>query len=379
MYTRLIELNALLRVMMPPSAALSLISELETAVQTSSSEQRVGALRRISDLFLASADRISDSQIALFGDVLTHLASAVENRALAELSAKLAPVDNAPRAVIRRLARNDDIAVASPVLASSSQLTDEDLIEIAETKTQGHLLAISGRARLGERVTDVLVERGDRNVVHRVAANAGASFSETGFTKLVKRAEDDGILAERIGSRLDLPAPLLHELLRRATDDVRSRILEAAPAESREEVQKVLAAVANEIVREAITPRDYARAQELVTRLKRQNRLDDSALLEFANARRYEEMVAGLALLCSAPIGMIERLMQNVRHDGLIVACKAAKLKWAATSAILSNRFAHLAMTAAQMHEAKADFIKLTVPTAQRVFRFWLVRGSAAN
>lgn len=367
--------------MMPPgtqlaSTAVSLISELEAAVQTSSSEQRVGALRRISDLFLANADRVSDAQIALFDDVLTHLATAVENRALAELSAKLAPVGNAPRAVIRQLARNDDIAVASPVLTLSSQLTDDDLVEIAETKTQGHLLAISGRTRLGERVTDVLVERGDREVVHRVAANDGASFSKTGFTKLVRRAENDGVLVERVGSRLDLPVPLLQELLRRATDDVRSRILQAAPIESREDVQRVLAAVSNEIVCEVIKPRDYTRARELVSRLKQHTGLANAALLEFANARRYEEMVAGLALMCSAPIGMIERLMQGVRHDGLIVACKAAELKWAATSAILSNRFAHHAMSAAEMQEAKADFIKLSVPTAQRVLRFWLVRQS---
>jgi uncharacterized protein (DUF2336 family) len=369
---------------MPPgaqfaSAAVSLISELEAAVQISSSEQRVGTLRRISDLFLANAERVSDAQVALFDDVLSHLATAVENRALAELSAKLAPVDNAPRAVIQQLARNDDIAVASPVLALSSQLTDDDLVEIAETKTQGHLLAISGRTTIGERVTDVLVERGDRDVVHRVAANAGASFSKTGFTKLVKRAENDGVLAERVGSRLDLPAPLLHELLRRATDDVRSRILQAAPAESREDVQRVLAAVSNEIVCEVIKPRDYTRAQALVSQLKQQNRLDDATLQEFANARKYEEMVAGLALMCAAPIGMIESLMQDVRHDGLVVACKAAELKWPATSAILSNRFAHHATPAAQMQDAKADFIKLTVPTAQRVFRFWLIRKNATN
>lgn len=361
------------------SAPVSLISQLEAAVHTSSSEKRVDALRRISDLFLANAERVSDTQVALFGDVLSHLAAAVENRALAELSTKLAAVDNAPRALIRQLARNDDIAVAGAVLALSNQLIDDDLVEIAETKTQGHLLAISGRAVLGERVTDVLVERGDREVVHRVASNAGASFSKAGFMKLVKRAEDDGVLAERVGTRLDLPAPLLHELLRRATEDVRARILQAAPAESRKDVQQVLAAVSNEIVGEVIKPKDYARAQQLVLLLKQRNSLNDAALMEFANAGRYEEVVASLSLMCSAPIRMIEGLMRGVGHDGLVVACKAAGLKWPATVAILSNRFAHHAMSDAEMQNAKADFIKFSVSTAQRVLRFWLIRKSAAT
>jgi uncharacterized protein (DUF2336 family) len=363
----------------PAPTSNSLIADLESAVQTSSPEQRVGTLRRISDLFLVHADSVSEAQIGLFDDVLVHLTATVENRALAELSMKLAPVDNAPRAVVRQLARHDDIAVAAPVLASSRQLTDDDLVEIAQTKTQAHLFAISGRALLGERVTDVLVDRGDRDVVHRVAANAGAAFSEVGFTRLVKRAEGDDVLAERVVSRLDLPAPILRELLQRATNDVRTRILASAPLDARDDIRRVLAAVSNEVVREAIQPRDFTRAKELVARLKERGELGDGAILEFANDRRYEEMVAGLALLCSAPIGMIERLMRNVRPDGLVVACKAAELKWAATGAIVASRFAHHTFSAAQMQEAKADFLKLSVPTAQRVFRFWLIRESAVK
>jgi uncharacterized protein (DUF2336 family) len=359
--------------------SVSLISEIESAMQVGSPEQRVNTMRRISDLFLRHADDIGPAQVGLFEDVLAYLAAQVETRALAELSGKLGPVDNAPRVLIGHLARHDDVTVAGPVLASSSQLSDDDLVEIASTKTQGHLFAISGRTRVGERVTDVLVERGDRDVMHRVAANSGASFSGPGFSKLVAWAETDGILAERVGTRLDLPTPLLRELLQRATNDVRDRILQSAPIETRDEVRRVLAAVSNEIVREVIVPRDFTRAQNLVLRLNQADRLGDAALIEFAERRQYEEMVTGLALLCSAPIGFVERLMQNVRHDGLLVACKAAELKWAATSAILSNRFVHHVPSDTKMQEAKSDFIKLTVPTAQRVFRFWLVRNSAAR
>lgn len=357
----------------------SLISELEIAVQGSSAEQRIGTMRRISDLFLTNADRISEAQVGLFDDVLLHLITRVENRALAELGARLAPVDNAPYSVIQHLARHDDVAVAAPVLSASQQLTDNDLVEIAQSKSQGHLVAISGRAQLGERVTDVLVERGDRDVVHRVATNAGASFSERGFTRLVKRAENDDVLAERVGSRLDIPVPLLRELLQKATATVQKRILESAPIETREDIHRVLASASNEIVREVIAPRDFTQAQELVLRLKQKNQLNEAVIFEFARTRKYEEMVASLALLCSAPINMIERLMQSIRHDGLIVACKAGELKWATVSAVLSNRFAHHAIAPQQLQEAKFDFLKLTVPTAQRVFRFWLVRESTAS
>ena len=55
------------------------------------------------------------------------------------------------------------------------------LVENAKTKSQEHLLAITKRKSLAETVTDVLVERGDRDVALSVAQNAGAKFSETGY------------------------------------------------------------------------------------------------------------------------------------------------------------------------------------------------------
>jgi uncharacterized protein (DUF2336 family) len=285
-------------------------------------------------------------------------------------------VDRSPVDVIRLLARHDDAAVAAPVLSTSRQLSDEDLLEVARTKSQGHLFAISGRRRLAEQVTDVVVELGQRSVLRRVAANPGASFSPQGFTRLVERAESDVHLAERVGTRLDLPMPLLHELLHKATDAVRARILAAAPLDLRQQVHKAITAATQEVIREQAAPRDYTNATKTVMRLKRSNRLNEAALMEFARTRKTEELVAGLAILSAAPVPMIERLLQNVRHDGVVIVCKAAELTWPTVCAILSGRFAHHSLSDQQLQAAKADFHKLGVRTAQRVFRFWLVRDA---
>jgi uncharacterized protein (DUF2336 family) len=100
----------------------------------------------------------------------------VETDALAELGAKLAPIDNAPSGIIHTLARHDEIAVAGPVLAHSTQLTDNDLVEIAGSKSQDHLGAISERKRLATAVTDILIQRGDTRVVRKLSQNEGATF-----------------------------------------------------------------------------------------------------------------------------------------------------------------------------------------------------------
>lgn len=68
------------------------------------------------------------------------------------------------------------------MLKLSPVLTDTDLAAIAVSQSQRHLMAIAERARLSESVTDILVERGDRGVLHAVSANDGASLSDKGST-----------------------------------------------------------------------------------------------------------------------------------------------------------------------------------------------------
>jgi uncharacterized protein (DUF2336 family) len=352
----------------------SLIIELEDAIKSGSPEKRIETLRRVTDLFLNDADRLNEAQIGVFDGVLSHLIERIETKALVELSQHLAPVDNAPIEVVRRLARNDEIAVAGPVLTQSARLTTGDLVEIAQTRSQRHLLAISGRDQLEEAVTDVLLDRGDQQVVHRLARNAGARFSEAGFTTLVRNAETDESLAEKIGLRLDIPLRLLRDLLLKATEAVRSRLLSHAPPETRDEIQRVLAKISNEVCREATASRDFTRAQQTILLMQKQGKLNETALLEFATARRYEEMLAALAALCSSSIELIVSLARNDRNDGLLVPCKAAGLKWPTVSAILRNRFAHHTVSDGDLAQAKEEFLKVSQTSAQRVLRFLQVR-----
>ena len=64
-------------------------------------------------------------------------------------------------------------------------------------------------------LTDVIVRRGDRDVVRRAAGNAGAAFSQAGYSALIKRASHDGVLTLAVGQRADLSAPQLKDLLDR--------------------------------------------------------------------------------------------------------------------------------------------------------------------
>jgi len=363
----------------PMQASSSLIDELETAFTQSSSAKRVDTLRRVTDLFLDGADRFSDAQIGLFDDVLCHLVKRIEHKALAELSGHLAPVDNAPIELVRRLARDDELAVAGPVLTQSKRLTAEDLVDIAATKSQGHLLAISERGELAEVVTDVLVARGESQVAHRLAINPGARFSDVGFTTLVQKAETDESLAEKVGSRIDIPIRLLRELLLKATESVRTRLFSVAPPETKGEIQRALAKISTEVSKETMAPRDFTQAKQTVLSMQQRGKLTEAAVLEFAKAQKYEETVAALAALCSCSVDIIAPLMRSDRNEGLIMACRAAGLKWLTVSEILRGRVAHHAISDDELNLAKINFLKLTKASAQRTLRFWQIRVTAGR
>ena len=354
----------------------SLLAELEAAVKNGSPEKRINILRQVTDQFLGESERLSEQQISVFDDVMVHLVKRIESKALVQLSKSLAPVNNAPIEVIRQLSRDDDITVAGPVLSQSNRLTDEDLVSIAKDKSQGHLLAIAIRASLSETVTDVLVDRGNAEVHHTLARNAEAHFSEHGYSSLVKKSECDEKLAEKLGLRLDIPLNLLRQLLARASDFVRSRLLASASPENQETIQRTLAAITNEVARETTSVRDFDQADSIVLQLNRRGKLNEAVFVDFVSERKYEEMIATLALFCGTKSDLIEQLLKNISHEGVVIACKAAKLHWSTAALVLQKRFIHHSPSDQEMKEAKASFLELSQDSAQRSMRFMQVQNA---
>ena len=200
-------------------AEKSFLKDLDDAILRGTAESRTRALWHTTDLLITGS--YSDEEIWTFGEIIGRIADEIEVAARAQLAKRLARVDNAPVNIIHKLAFDDSIEVAGPVLRQSERLDEEALVDNAKTKNQPHLLAISERKSLTEAVTDVLVTRGNWDVVNSVANNDGARFSEFGFLHMIKRAEGDSILAEQLGLRKDIPRHLFQQLIAKASEDVK--------------------------------------------------------------------------------------------------------------------------------------------------------------
>jgi uncharacterized protein (DUF2336 family) len=368
---------------MPP-ARQSIVDEIEAAIGGSTAKC-IETARRVTDLFLASAGQFNGEQVELFDKVLERLIKTIELRsvadisarmALAEMSTQLAPVAQAPPSAVRHLARHDEISVAAPVLQESARLGDDDLIEIAKSKSEQHLLAISGRWWLKEVVTDALLSRRFPSVSRRVVANPGARVSTGGFAIILAQAEDHPELAVEAGIRVDLPSELRQRLLNNATEAVRTKLLSRAPPHLFEEIRTAVATAAASADREMSKVHDLTAAKRFVAQLKEKGELNEAALSGFAKQKRYEETVVALAELAQSTIEVIRPLMQSLRDDGLLVACKAAGLKWETTAAVLECRYSSGALGAVELAKAKSHFAATTAENARRMLTFWQVRST---
>jgi uncharacterized protein (DUF2336 family) len=351
-----------------------LIEELETALAGGNDARRTEILNSITDLFVDGAPRYSEDQVAIFDDIIVRLVNAIEIKARIKLAQRLAPVANAPSNVVQLLAFDDNIDVASPILAQSALLNEQALLSAATAKSQQHLFAIAQRDTLSEAVTDILVERGDRDVVHSVVKNKGARFSDTGFRRLVDRSNGDDMLASEVGMRRDMPRPYFLLLLERASNTVRLR-LSAENPQAGADIEGVLAEVVGGIrgeVRNASPA--FAAAEQEVERQNRIHRIGEAEINQYAREGKFEETAIALSILCDTPIDVVERSLLDPGAEIVLILAKVAGLSAATTKAVLLLRAADRGMSSNDLEHALTSFQKLQPETAKRVLSFFRTR-----
>jgi uncharacterized protein (DUF2336 family) len=363
----------------PASTTDNLLDELQTALAHGTVARRVETLRRVTDLFIEGAVDFSSEQIGLFDDVFQCLMEHIETSAKTLLANRLAPLDAAPPLTIRALAFDDLIEVAAPVLSRSERLDDETLIETARNKSQAHLVAISTRRVLSGAVTDILVLRGNDEVIHNTVNNPGASFSERGYTRLIDRAEGDDNLATCLGLRPTIPRHLYLKLVAKASVTVRARLEAANPQQAGEVSSAVREATQRaRNAHSAITP-ETAIAHALVKSLYEDGRLDEHQVAAFAEAGKFDEANAAIAALANVSVSIAENMMVETRSEGVMILAKVSSMTWPTVKAIINMRDDLSGAERSDLVACKITYERLRPSTAQQVLRFHRMQQTAPS
>lgn len=351
----------------------SLLAEIEDTFASGSADRQADILRRVTDLFLASASQYSDEQIDLFDSVILRLADKIETKVRAELANRLAPAANAPTTIIRKLAYDEAIEVAGPILTQSTRLTDDDLLTIAKDSRQDRLLAISKRAVISENIGDVLVTRGNRDVVLSVSQNAGASFSDTGYGTLVDRSIDDEVLAICVGMRKDIPRKHFHTLISRASQVVFEKLAASNPT-AVTELQDVLADITGQTVVDGEAGAEFAS-------MRRSGLSADAAVQALAENGKFTETVMAVSALAQAPNELVESILSDRRgkNDFTLLLAKAARLSWPVALSLCVLRRGPGGLPPLAIEAARKSFKSLKTDTARQVINFYNERHAALD
>ncbi|MGC2774234.1 MAG: DUF2336 domain-containing protein, partial [Bradyrhizobium sp.] len=349
----------------PPNE--SLLDELQDTLAHGTVARRVETLRKVTDLFVGGAVDFAEDQIALFDDVFECLIDHIETSARALLATRLAPHDRAPPRTLHRLADDDAIEVAGPVLSRSERLDEAALIRTAQTKSQAHLLAISIRRVLSRAVTDILLMRGDDQVIHSTVSNPGADLSERGVDALIDRAALDEGLAACLAMRPNLPRHLFLRLVSKASVTVRAR-LEAANPKLAQEVSSAVRTAGRRARSSAVALTSQTEiAHALVRSLHADGRLDDQQVARFTENRKFDEANAAVAAMANVPIAVAESIMIESRAEGVMILAKVAGLSWPTVESIILMRDELAGAAATDLAACRATYARLRPSTAQQV------------
>jgi uncharacterized protein (DUF2336 family) len=356
--------------------ARSLLQELNEAVLRGSPESRAQALWHATDLLIAG--RYTEDQIWVFGEVIGRLADEIELAARAKLAKRLAHSDNAPFNIVMILAFDDSIEVAGPVLQHSQRLDTNTLVTNIRTKSQPHLLAISKRSSIPVAVTDELVTRGNRDVVHSVASNNGACISDFGFLHMIKRSETDSILAEHLGLRKEIPRHMFQQLIAKASDDVK-RKLELERPDLVREIQTSVTDVTGKLHSKfGPASKSYFDAKRLVTAQHRYGNLNENSILEYARSHKMAEATVGLSLLCSLPTDVVERALIDNNKEMTLILAKAFDFEWETAMSLLFLGAKDYRISARDLDDMREEFARLNTETSRSVLRAYQLRKNAA-
>jgi len=351
------------------------LQELDDAIQRGSAESRENALWYATNMLMVGS--YAEEDVWTFGEVIGRLADVIESATRARLSRRLLETNQAPMNIINKLAFDDDIDVAGPILQHCERLDAKTLVNNIRTRGQPHLLAISKRKSIPPAVTDELVTRGNREVLTSVVANDGARFSNFGFLHAIKRSRKDSILAESLGLRKDIPRPMFQQLIAKASADVRQKLAQERPdliGEIQSSVTEVAGALQSKF---GPATKKYFAAKKVVTARHRIGELNESLILEYAREHKIEEATVGLALLCLLPVTAVERALAD--QEMTLILAKANRFDWETAMALLFLGAKEGRIKTSELDALKHQFAQLNVTTSQEVLTFYQSRKQAAS
>ena len=347
------------------------LDEIADLYRSDSNQKGTDLLERVADLFFLTVNQQTSDDRSAFGDVMERMAFDADTLTRTRFSERISKTEFAPKDLIRCLAR-DEICVARPVLQYSPCLREGDLVSISNEAEQDHLMATAHRAELTEPVTDIIVERGNLNVLKAVISNTGAKFSAESRHKLSKTPELQEELQQVMRSRRDL-APSPFARLKRLTEaEFWQQISEIAlmTNEEPDDIQPETEAPEEKVNPDEHVGKESEKKPSKEFRIDASHPANEKALVNAAKSGKVLETVQFFTKITQLDEVMIEHCIFKAHVPALIVLCKAHSLSPSTFTTMLQLRENYTGTPNNDTVGLLRRYEGMTPETAQRIIRF---------
>jgi len=328
----------------------------------SSSDARCRLLQAVTDLFFCDPEPTGMSKHH-YGEIALRALPHLDPQARQGYADEVAAEPNLPRSVANALAGDPDGEVARLVLRLSPVLTDRDLAAIALNQSQAHLTAIAERVRLSENITDILVERGDDDVLKTVGGNEGAAFTEEGFEKLLDRGREAAAIPLAVAVRTDLSEARAERVL---------RVLAELGEQGEIDPDSEAAAIAR------LARRQRLEVSQLITDLKGETRVLDEVVVMLADEDRAYHLAQVLARISDISVEQALRALLQRDVSGIALACRALDIGIPGFAAVLALRARRLMFANKDTEEDLRRYAQIEPAAAIRGMRFIRMKARVA-
>lgn len=309
--------------MLESSESVRAFANFRVLNEESDAVERDHLIRNLAQLFSYVSDRCDDEQVSQYDEVLCQLADIVEVEARAHVAKLLAPLERAPGSAVVKLA-NDVIDVAAPLLEFSNVLSDDDLIEIAEHRSEAHRVAIASRKEVAGRVAEAIAAFGEEPSVTRLLRNQGVEFNARVVERVAQIAQEKRTLVEDLRGCANID----WEALRSQVTQVGAQALEGLGLLSREHAAqtagRVQAVVYNRIKNRAgFSAQEWKLAWNQVKALADRRRFDIKALHRFTRFGYGHHTAAGLTMMLGVRPEIFVKWLALQDYVAVTVAARA--------------------------------------------------------
>jgi uncharacterized protein (DUF2336 family) len=150
---------------------------------------RRALVKRLADVVCLPGSRVNAFERAMTADLLVEMLREGEPEDRARTARRLVGLTEIPTSILRLLLR-DEIAIAAPLLADGTFISDSELILCARSATIEHRRLIAARRDVSELVADAILDAAESDVIELLLRNTGTRFSATAIERVVAASRE---------------------------------------------------------------------------------------------------------------------------------------------------------------------------------------------